>query len=222
MESAIHTESKPAASARSAIVSSGAVCGRDDITTSRVGMSTPNSTPMRLLSYDALKAELEDVETADHTVDRVENLAVVDQDVVDLRGLDRRLAERRRHEGGDLRGVEGIAHVERPHAAVEEGADDDVFGDPVTRPIFVQVVGAEPAATPGELLHGRQRARADRHQLVLATSIDDPDELGPVLRRRSHRLVADDEQVAREEGHDGVTEAGERRVIIPAPEQPRP
>ena len=45
-ESPIQTESKPAASARSAIVRSGAVSGRPDMTASRVGISTPNSTAM--------------------------------------------------------------------------------------------------------------------------------------------------------------------------------
>src|SRR5438094_1598024 len=45
-ESPIQTESKPAASARSAIARSGAVSGRPDMTASRVGISTPNSTAM--------------------------------------------------------------------------------------------------------------------------------------------------------------------------------
>src|SRR5512145_2754293 len=45
-ESPIHTESKPAASARSAMASSGAVSGRPDMIASRVGSRTPNSTAM--------------------------------------------------------------------------------------------------------------------------------------------------------------------------------
>src|SRR6185436_10994947 len=44
MESPIHTESKPAASARSAMASSGPVSGRPDMIASRVGISTPNFT----------------------------------------------------------------------------------------------------------------------------------------------------------------------------------
>src|SRR5882672_8533005 len=43
-ESPIQTESKPAASARSAMASSDAVSGCPDMTASRVGSSTPNST----------------------------------------------------------------------------------------------------------------------------------------------------------------------------------
>ena len=45
-ESPIQTESKPAASARSAMASIGPVSGRPDITASRVGSKTPNSTAM--------------------------------------------------------------------------------------------------------------------------------------------------------------------------------
>ena len=45
IESPIHTESNPAASARSAIASSGPVSGRPDMMASRVGMSTPNRRP---------------------------------------------------------------------------------------------------------------------------------------------------------------------------------
>ena len=44
IESPIQTESNPAASARSAMVSNGAVCGRPDMIASRVGIRTPNST----------------------------------------------------------------------------------------------------------------------------------------------------------------------------------
>src|SRR5207248_3336167 len=43
-ESPTHTESKPAASTRSAMASIEAVSGRPDMTASRVGSSTPNST----------------------------------------------------------------------------------------------------------------------------------------------------------------------------------
>jgi hypothetical protein len=43
-ESPTQTESKPAASARSAMASIGAVSGKPDLTASRVGSRTPNST----------------------------------------------------------------------------------------------------------------------------------------------------------------------------------
>src|SRR2546429_8595502 len=56
-ESPTHTESKPTASARSAIASSGPVSGRPDITTSRVGMRTPNSTAIGPGSYTTEWAE---------------------------------------------------------------------------------------------------------------------------------------------------------------------
>ena len=46
IESPIHTESKPAASARSAMVMSEPVSGRPDMMASRVGMRTPSSTAM--------------------------------------------------------------------------------------------------------------------------------------------------------------------------------
>ena len=42
IESPIHTESKPALSARSAIASSGPLSGRLDMIASRVGINTPN------------------------------------------------------------------------------------------------------------------------------------------------------------------------------------
>src|SRR5204863_461030 len=51
--------------------------------------------------------------------------------------------------------------------------------------------------------------------------VDEPHELGPVLGGFTHRFVADHEEIALEERHDGVTEAGERRVIVPASQQPR-
>src|SRR6185436_7513540 len=50
IESPIHTESKPAASARSAMAMSGAVSGRPDMIASRVGIRTPNSTLMVISS----------------------------------------------------------------------------------------------------------------------------------------------------------------------------
>ena len=46
IESPIHTESKPAASARSAMVMSEPVSGRPDMMLSRVGIRTPSSTAM--------------------------------------------------------------------------------------------------------------------------------------------------------------------------------
>src|SRR5204862_6411501 len=112
-------------------------------------------------------------------------------------------------------------HVEGAHAAVEERADDDVLRDEAAGAVLVQIVGAEAAAAAGELLHGRQWTGGDRHRLVLAPRVDDPDELRPVLGRLAHRLVADDEQALVEEGHDGVAEAGEGRLVVPAPEQAR-
>ena len=45
-ESPIHTESKPVASARSAMASNGPVSMRPDMTASRVGSRTPNSVAM--------------------------------------------------------------------------------------------------------------------------------------------------------------------------------
>ena len=50
-ESPIHTASKPAASARSAMASSGAVCGRPDMIASRVGMRTPNSAAISVRAF---------------------------------------------------------------------------------------------------------------------------------------------------------------------------
>jgi hypothetical protein len=50
IESPIHTESKPAASARSAKVRMGPASGRPDMTASRVGRSRPNSVAISVSS----------------------------------------------------------------------------------------------------------------------------------------------------------------------------
>src|SRR5206468_3370136 len=121
--------------------------GRPDITTSRVGISTPNSTPIS-------DPEVEDIEPADDPVDGVEDAALVDQDVVELDGPGRRLARPRRHERRDLLRLERIPDVEGAHAAVEEGADDDVLRDPAARAVLVQVVAPKRPPRPANFFTG--------------------------------------------------------------------
>src|SRR5207244_63816 len=67
----------------------------------------------------------------------------------------------------------------------------------------------------------RQRAGADRDRLGLRADIDDPDQLGTVLATVGDRFVADGDQAALEERQHGVAEAGIRRLVVPAADQPR-
>ena len=84
------------------------------------------------------------------------------------------------------------------------------------RQVLPQIVRAEAAAAARERLDRRQRAGRDRHRVLLGAVVDDPHQLRPVGAVVARRLVADDQQVALEERHDGVREAGVRRVVVPA------
>ena len=63
---------------------------------------------------------LVDVQAADEAIDRIDDLPLVNEHVVELDRLRSRFAGRRGHRPGDLGGPERIGDVEGPHAAVEE------------------------------------------------------------------------------------------------------
>ena len=84
------------------------------------------------------------------------------------------------------------------------------------RQVLPQIVRAEAAAAAREGFDRRQRAGRDRHRVFLGAVVDDPHQLRPVGAVVAGALVADDQQVALEERHDGVGEAGIGRVVVPA------
>src|SRR3984893_3185316 len=116
----------------------------------------PTVPPARLIpdyaslhpGYEPSKIHLQNIEAAAETVDRVDDLAFVDEAVIELDRADRRTRGARRLEGRDLLGLVRIGDVVGALAAVEERADDDVFGVPCIgrRRILVDVVSPEPPA----------------------------------------------------------------------------
>src|SRR6266508_3086030 len=109
------------------------------------------------------KIHLQDVEAADVAVDGVDDLALVDEHVVELDGAGRRHRRRRRHENADLLRLVGIGDVVGAQPPVEEGAEHDLIGLPGGRPrhVLVDIVRAE-AALGGKRLVIGQRASRDR------------------------------------------------------------
>src|SRR5882762_9660478 len=141
-------------------------------------------------------------------VDRVDVAAFVDLDVVgldcDLTALLRPLADAallgpRRDGGnviGDLRGMEGIADVQRAHPGVEIGEEHDA---PVIRgsEALVRGVRAEASAAAAEvpafLGHGPAR-HADRPRLV--GDVDEDDHLAGLLALVAEGFAGHDDEIA--------------------------
>src|SRR6266446_6350563 len=69
---------------------------------------------------EALEIHLQDVEPAREAVDRVDDLALVDEYVVELDRVHLGHARGRRHEGGDLSRLIGIGEIVGAQAAIEE------------------------------------------------------------------------------------------------------
>src|SRR4029453_14732966 len=90
--------------------------------------------PLRRSDWDARAAKskihLQDVEAADVAIDGVDDLALVDEDVVELNGAGGRHWRRRRHEHADLLRLVGIGNIVGAQSAVEEGAEHDLIGLP--------------------------------------------------------------------------------------------
>src|ERR1051325_9794676 len=69
-----------------------------------------------------LEIHLQAVQPADVAVDRVDDLALVDEHVVELDGAGWRAGRCRRHEGADLLRLVRVGDVEGAQTTVEEGA----------------------------------------------------------------------------------------------------
>ena len=150
-------------------------------------------------------------------VDGIDDLAVVDERVVDLAGAGRGVRHLR-HKIGHLLRLVRVGDVEGAQPAVEEGAEHDLVRLPAIRlrQILPQIMRAEPAAAPREAFDRRHRAGRDRHRVLLGAVVDDPHQLRPVDPVIAGAFIADDQQVALEQRHDGVGEAVIRRVVVPA------
>src|SRR5712671_2079005 len=159
-------------------------------------------------SSHASEIHLQNIQAAGEAIDRVDDLALVDEDVVELDGADRRERGRRRHEGGDFLRLERVGDVVGAQAAVEEGADDDLVGMPAIRRrrVLVDIVRPEAPAAAREGVDRRHRAGRDRNRVLLVADVEQPDERGPVLGVIVGRLVGDDQQVALEQRQHGVGE----------------
>src|SRR5206468_11695192 len=98
-----------------------------------------------------LELHFETVEPADVAIDREDDAAVVDEYVVDLAGAGRRPLYLR-HEIPDFLRLVRVRQIVGPEAAVEEGAEDYVFGFPAIRlrQVLPQIMRAEAAAAASE------------------------------------------------------------------------
>src|SRR5262249_41796945 len=142
--------------------------------------SRPSSRPANATPHS--KIHLQDVKTADVAIDRIDDLALVDEDVVELDGAGRRHRWRWWHEHPDLLRLIWIGNVIGAQSAIEEGAEHDLIGLPAGRPrhVLVDVVGAE-APLGGKCLVIGQRAGRDRDQVGFLARVQNPDELRPIL-----------------------------------------
>src|SRR5690606_20641009 len=107
----------------------------------------------------------------------------------------------------------GIADVIGPYAAVEVRTDENVLGLPGARDrrVFVHVVravSAAPLLVYFDWRHG-QCGYADR--MLLIAYVHKPYQLGPIRGIILHGFIADDHQIAAEQGHRGMREALEWR-----------
>src|SRR5262249_56174110 len=93
--------------------------------------SRPSSRPANATPHS--KIHLQDVKAADVAIDRIDDLALVDEDVVELDGAGRRHRRRWWHEYPDLLRLIWIGNVIGAQSALEEGAQHHLIGFP-TRP----------------------------------------------------------------------------------------
>ncbi len=155
-------------------------------------------------------------------VDGVDDLALVDEYVVELDGPARCHRRGRRHEHADLLRLVWIGDVVGAQAAVEEGAEHDLVGLPGGRQrhVLVNVVGAEAALRRERLVVG-QGASRDRHQVVLVARVEHPDQFGPIRGVVLGRFVRHQHQSAIEQRHHRVHKAGIGRRVRPRRDQLR-
>src|SRR5215469_5560294 len=118
------------------------------------------SLPPKSASGPVSELHFERVEPADMAVDRIDDLALVDEHVVDLDGTARRPRRRLRDEIPDLLRLVGVGGVVGAQTAVEIGGEDDAIGFPRVRlgNVFVQIVRAVARAAAHETFERRQRA----------------------------------------------------------------
>src|SRR5271166_5796934 len=176
------------------------------------------SLPPKSASGPVSELHFERVEPADMAVDRIDDLALVDEYVVDLDGTTRRPRRRLGDEVPDLLRLVGVGGVVGAQPTVEIRRQDDAVGFPGVRlgQVLIEVVRSVAGAATHEILKRRQRTGRYRYRIGFDAPVDDPDELWPVGTLGAGAFVADDQQVAVEERDDGVGKTEIRRVVVPA------
>src|SRR5271166_4449272 len=176
------------------------------------------SLPPKSASGPVSELHFERVEPADMAVDRIDDLALVDEHIVDLDRAARRPRRRLGDEIPDFGRLVGVRGVVGAQPTVEEGGENDAIGFPRVRlgQVLIEVMSAVAGAAAHEILERRQRTGRYRYWIGFGTPVDDPDQFRPVLPLGAGALVADDQQVAVEERDDRVGKAEIGRVVIPA------
>src|SRR5476651_2214812 len=92
-----------------------------------------------------LEIHLQRIKPAGEAIDGVDDLALVDEHVVDLHAAYRRALRRARHESREFLGLVSVGNIVGAQAAVEEGAEHDLIGLPGGRHwgVFVDIMRAE-------------------------------------------------------------------------------
>src|SRR5262245_23395616 len=79
----------------------------------------------RVLTVPASETHFQNIKPSRMPIDGIDDLALVDENVVELDGSGGCAAGCGRHKGGDFVGAEGIGNVVSAQAAVEERAEND-------------------------------------------------------------------------------------------------
>src|SRR6516164_8131573 len=122
---------------------------------SREGKRSSNAPPGTLPALAIMlrglgsKIHFQNVEPADVAVDGVDDLALVDEYVVELNGTGRRHGRRRRDEHPHFLRLVRIGNVVGAQPPVEEGAEHDLIGLPCCRQRHVLVNVVRPKAAGG-------------------------------------------------------------------------
>ena len=110
-----------------------------------------------------------------------------------------------------------------PHAAIEIGAEHQCAGpERGPGPVLVQIVRAVAAARIACSSTGGSGKVDIETRLSSFRASRSHTSFGQSAPSVAHAFVADDQQVAIEQRHHGVGEAGERRMRIPVRHQLRP
>ena len=108
----------------------------------------------------------------------VDDAPAVDEEVV---GLDRLLCSRGSGDvAGDFLWCQWIGNIHDPDARVEVADEDVAVADVGACVVLVEIVGAEPPASPSVVSLGNREAREDT-RVLLVLDVDDPDMAGEAL-----------------------------------------